>query len=422
MSRHLLKAFACATALLAAIPAEAGPRETVQEIAEAIRHEFYDAAAAARIADALEAEAARGAYDAETDPRDLATVLTGRLKPEDPHFQVNYDPVGHAGVPAPGLPTRLTPPEAAAFDNNGFAEVRILPGNLGYIRMSRFANINWDDPNDPARAAADAALALVGNTEAVIFDLRGNGGGAPSMVGYLSSAFVGEQDIYNRFINRRGEGVERPRVLYPRPRLDVPVYILISGRSGSAAEGFPYTLQSARRATIVGEASGGASNPGGFIPLSEGFAVFVSRGTPRNPFTGTNWGGAGVQPDIAAPQDEALTAAQRAALERTIVAAPSPGRAEAARWALAALNPVNFDLRPYEGTYGPATAVAEDDRLVLRSGRRPPLTLIPVEPDQFILSDDPTVRYRFERDGDGRVIAMERLSLSGPSARTRRVD
>ena len=130
--------------------------------------------------------------------------------------------------------------------------------------------------------------------DAVIIDLRYNGGGSPAMVGYLVSAFTPrDADIYNVFHGREGTESERPKDAYASPRLDVPLYVLISGLSASAAESTTYTLQAAHRATVVGEPSAGAANPGGEFPVGDGFNVFISTGTPVNPVTGKNWEGVG---------------------------------------------------------------------------------------------------------------------------------
>jgi C-terminal processing protease CtpA/Prc len=89
-----------------------------------------------------------------------------------------------------------------------------------------------------------------------------------------------------------GDGLLREAVYH------MPKYVLISGRTASAAESLAYTLQAARRATVIGEISAGAANPGGAFPVGDGFEVFVSISSPVNPVTGTNWNIVGVKPDI----------------------------------------------------------------------------------------------------------------------------
>ncbi|HEY0053132.1 MAG TPA: S41 family peptidase, partial [Caulobacteraceae bacterium] len=345
---------------------------------------------------------------------------------------VSYNPNAPAGpgpAPRPGGPSstgpgpaRISPANSAeARGNYGFRRVEVLPGNIGLIELRGFSNINFDDPDDPARHAADAALEFVSGTDALIFDLRDNGGGAPSMVGYLTSAFTpAGAPIYNVFHRRDGTRSEAPAVLHPAPRLTVPVYILTSGRTGSAAEAFPYTMQAAGRATIVGEASGGAANPGGTIQVGGGFAVFISNGSPRNPITGTNWEGTGVIPDVDVRWDQALIRAQTLALSALVEADASR---RDALWAMEALKPPveTGDLRDYVGAYDDMTVSVVDGRLHVVSGRRPPSVLSPIGPDLFTVAGDPGMRIRFSRDGD-RVSALDIQALTWPGRRARRTD
>ncbi|GAA0643549.1 S41 family peptidase [Brevundimonas lenta] len=405
------------------------PRQTVDAVAARIRELYFDPAIGDRVAGELEAEAAAGAFDALTDPRDLAPALTARLRPLDAHFNVTFDPAAPSGTPV----RRMRPPEGAApavrpvnpgeaRAHYGFRKVEVLPGNVGYIDLRQFYNIDFDNPADPARRAADAALDFLADADAIIFDLRDNGGGAPSMVGYLTSAFTpADAPIYNIFHSREGTESEAPAVFRPNPRLDVPVYVLISGRTGSAAEAFPYTLQGARRATIVGEASGGAANPGGMVPVGGGFAVFVSMGSPKNPMTGKNWEGTGVLPDVAAPWDQALDRAHSLALEGIISA--DAGRTDAV-WALETLRaPAGpSDLSVYAGMYGEQRVSIEGGKLQIQRGRRPPVVLKPLGDDLFTVVGDPTRRIQFSRDEAGRVIAYDGLAIDGPGMRARRTE
>lgn len=449
-----MRAIILAAALIAAAPAfvhaqtapapaaaQPSPRITVGAVAGRIRDLYFDPAVGDRIADDLEAEAAAGAFDSLTDQRDLAAALSRRLRPLDAHFNVAWDPNAPAGPPPGGGPQQVrrtpgaSPPPGAgepgprrpanpmeARSHYGFRKVEILPGNIGYIDLRQFSNIDFGNPADPARRAADAALTFVADADAVIFDLRDNGGGAPSMVGYLTSAFTpANAPIYNIFHSREGTESEAPAVFHPNPRLDVPVYVLISGRTGSAGEAFPYTLQGARRATIVGEASGGAANPGGMVPVGGGFAIFISQGSPRNPNTGGNWEGTGVLPDVAVPWDQALTRAHTLALEA--IAAGDSSRIDAA-WALQAMNSRTAagDLTPYAGAFGEATVSVVGNQLHVVRGRRPPVVLARLDGDLFTVVGDPGRRVQFTRDEAARVVTMDSVGFSGPGPRARRTD
>lgn len=410
----------------ASVSAQSSPREATVAVAERIRDNYFSIERGDEIADALEAEAAQGAFDAFVEPRDLAAALTRHLRPLDGHFSVVHDPRAPQG-PVHGM--RAAPPAGLDAilrrDNYGFRRVEILPGNIGYIDLRQFANIRFDDPQDAARRAADAALDLIEGTDAVIIDLRANGGGTPSMVGYLVSAFTPpDAAIYNVFQSRRGQNDERPAAMRSNPRLEVPVYVLISGRSGSAAEALPYTLQAARRAVIVGETSAGAANPGGQFPTPQGLRVFVPTGSPRNPLTGGNWEGVGVTPDVVAPSEQALIRARILAMEA--MAAAHPSRTDVV-WALETLRAdhVPTDLNVYTGSYqgsaGDIRATIEEGRLRLQQGRRPPMILLPIAENLFAVENEPGRRYRFVRGDDGAVTAFEVEVIGAPPLRAPRL-
>ncbi len=410
--------------LAAQSPAAVPPRQNVEHVAAAIESGYYDPAKGKAIADDLRAAAAKGQFDALIDPRDLATALTVRLQPLDHHFSVMWSPPAtgpaqSAPQGAAGRPGPMVAPGADRIGNYGFHRLEMLPEGVAYIDLRGFADIDFADPRDPARRAADTALDFAANADAVILDLRDNGGGAPAMVGYLTSAFTKpDADIYNTFHSREGASSEKPGVYRPGPRLDVPVYILTSGRSASAAEALAYTLQSAGRARTVGEASAGGANPGGLVEVGEGLRVFVSSGSPINPITHRNWEGTGVQPDVPAPAASALRRARMAALEQILA---KPGAAVEARWTLDTLRaeaaPPKVDLAAYAGAFGGAVVSVQDGRLNLQREHRPAWVLTPLGGDLFTVADDPTRRVRFERDPAGAIIAMEQIYAAGFSAR-----
>lgn len=402
-------------------PAQVQPRKVVRDIAGLIRAEFYDAARAAQIANDLEKAAGTGAFDRLRDPRDLAAVLTRWLEVEDRHFQVTWARAASAGTArSGGLAEEVRV-------NHGFVEARVLPGGVGYIKIDEFAH--FDGPGSAPQAAADAALAFVANQPSLILDLRDNGGGSPNMVGYLVQQFVAEpQRVANVFKSRRGpDSMELSPVARSGPaRTDVPLFILVSGRTGSSAEALAYTLQAAGRAVVVGERTGGAANPGSVQRTADGFEIFISFGTPVNPFTGRNWEKVGVRPDLAVAQADALKAAHVRALEAEGARLPaSPARV------LETLRAANADPQGKDGGAGvPAAAEALVGRygdiaiaergtdLVLQLGRRPERTMVMLGDDSFSLAEDPGARFRVERDAGGRIEAIVRV-LNGGSSEVR---
>jgi C-terminal processing protease CtpA/Prc len=104
------------------------------------------------------------------------------------------------------------------------------------------------------------------------------------------------------------------------------VYILTSSRTFSGAEEFSYNMKNLKRATIVGETTGGGAHPGGSVKLNDHFSVFLPVGRAINPITKTNWEGTGVSPHISCPSDQALKVAQIEAMKKVIATVTDPDR------------------------------------------------------------------------------------------------
>lgn len=410
-------AFSALTTLASAQEMEG--RAVAERVAAAVEENFFDEQRAREIAAEVRAAAAAGRYDL-SNAGDLATALTATLHPHDGHFRVEYRP------PQPNVPAR--PPGGFGNDARaayGIPSVTMFPGGVGVVDFRLLAD--FDPDHFEAKYALDAAFTMVRGSQALILDLRDCAGGSPTMVGYILGHFFPEgANVYNTFHSRRGEQQETPP---EQPasgrRLETPLFVVISGRTGSACESVAYTLQAAGRATIVGEPSAGGANPGGLVPVGDNLAVFVSFGTPVNPITGRNWEGAGVQPDVAAPVADALTRARALALQTALRAPANELAGREAQWALDSLNAESAayprNLRDYAGSYGARSIAIDNNRLVLRRDRRPALVLLPIERDLFaVASAAPLQRVHFERDGRGRVIAMTLALVDGQEFRDQR--
>jgi retinol-binding protein 3 len=211
--------------------------------------------------------------------------------------------------------------------NFGFAKVQRLPGNVGYLRLHAFF------PAAVARAGATAVAAMnfIAETSALIVDVDGSPPGLSRMVTLLASYLFAEP-VQLTSIRLREPGATNQFWTYDYvagPRYaDKPIYVLTGPGTLSAAEGFVYALKRLRRATIVGETTGGAAHVTSIIPLDPHFAVSVPFGCAVDPITGTTWEGTGVAPDIEVPSPQAFTVAHRAALKHVIATlASQPGRA-----------------------------------------------------------------------------------------------
>src|SRR5262249_23014267 len=98
--------------------------------------------------------------------------------------------------------------------------------------------------------------------------------------------------------------------------LDKDVYVLTSQRTFSAAEEFTYNLKNLKRATIIGETTGGGAHPVGPYRINDHFAVIVPSARAINPVSKTNWEGVGVKPEVETPADLALKTAHLMALKK----------------------------------------------------------------------------------------------------------
>jgi len=255
---------------------------------------------AKQMGEALRRHRKHGDYNAITEGDEFANLLTTHLRDvsHDKHLAVRFVPTR--------LPDNLdAPPDAQQLARNQrmmrrsnctFDKVEVLSNNIGYVKFNAF--------NRPADCSdtAIAAMAFVANTDALIFDLRDNDGGDPAMVALICSYLFDQpthlNDLWNRKENFATQWWTLPYV--PGKRLpNVPVYVLTSSRTFSGAEEFSYDLQSLKRATIVGEVTGGGAHPVRGHRIDDRFTIGVPfakavndcyrlseaavTGTPRSP-------------------------------------------------------------------------------------------------------------------------------------------
>lgn len=258
----------------------------------------------------------RSDYRAIRDPNALATRLTADLRSvgHDQHLQVGF------GLEL-GLRKEPTPEEkehAHAFDSaNGYGirSARRLEGNIGYINLAYFS------PDAGTGSALAAVMQIVGGTDALIIDLRHNGGGSGESALTLISYFFDEPTQLSSIEERDGGEIHEhqqwtaPYVGGPR-FLNKPIYVLTSLHTHSAAEFVAYDLKNTHRATIVGERTGGHAHAAtGEISLGYGFSALIPNAQPKSPVTHTNWEGTGVAPDVVTDPNDALLSAYKVALK-----------------------------------------------------------------------------------------------------------
>lgn len=241
-------------------------------------------------------------FDSFTEPEAFAKAVTEEMR------KITHDK--HLGMTAPRVPVENSSEEAdeplenlVRYAQPMINEIKCLEHNIGYFDMRYFggAERHYSD--------VDQVMNRLATADALIIDMRYNGGGSPQMAQYLTSYFFNTRFLLNTIYERATdhsremwtvdvEGVKRP---------DVPVFILTSKRTFSGAEDFSYTMQQHKhRATIVGETTGGGAHPTRYFPLKEGYGVRIPFARTINPVTETNWEGVGVIPDIKCTADDAF--------------------------------------------------------------------------------------------------------------------
>ena len=105
----------------------------------------------------------------------------------------------------------------------------------------------------------------------------------------------------------------------PGKRLDGKLtFVLTSKQTFSGAEEFTYNLKNLKRATIVGQTTGGGAHPVSGHRIDDHFMIGVPFARAINPISKTNWEGTGVEPDVNVPAADALGTAQKLAAEKLI--------------------------------------------------------------------------------------------------------
>ena len=302
----------------------AARKEVIENLIKRLNEAYIFPDTAAKMEQAVRARLAKGEYEQLTSAKKFAEKLTADVQEvsRDKHLRVRY-----SAQPIPERPATRREPTAEERDqfrrdmariNYGFQKIERLTGNLGYVQFRNFL-----DPEGGADTVA-SVFNFLANTDAIIFDLRGNGGGDPAMVALICSYLFGPDPVHLNSLHwREGKG-ERVEEFWTRKEVagkrytGKDVYVLTSGRTFSGAEEFTYNLKNLKRATIIGETTGGGANPGGGNRLAKHFAAFIPTGRAVSPITKTNWEGTGVEPDVKVPADQALTTARIMALKKAM--------------------------------------------------------------------------------------------------------
>src|SRR5471032_65917 len=286
-------------------------KATVESIGTMISKEYFDPKVGAEVDATLRRSLADGRYAGADNDQVLALLVNRDLyaATHDKHLNVE----ARRDVPAERERSAAQADASRALavrrSNAGVRRLEVLPGNVGYLELTNFFR-----PEEAGDAIATAMQSLA-HADALIFDMRANGGGSPwtvaLLVSYLLEPGVPLWDITHR---APAEPDHYATVTVPSHDVERPVYVLTSANTFSGGEGFPFILQERHRAEIIGEVTAGAANAGRPYRVNARFSVTVPNGQLKSAIGGGNWEGPGVTPDVKTTAADALKVAHARAL------------------------------------------------------------------------------------------------------------
>jgi len=405
----------------------------VDEIATLFNSNYIFPETARKVEEALRAKLKSGDLDKVTAAPDFARAVAAVIleMSKDRHTGFSYNPAvaedirkmrGQSEEEANKVRERQL--LQARRDNFGFRKVERLAGNIGYLDFRGF------ETPDQAGPTAIAAMNFLAYCDAIIVDLRQNGGGDPAQIQLISTYFFPDMAHLNDLYYRAGDRMENywtlPYVPGAKP-VNADLYILTSSRTFSGAEEFTYNMKNLKRATVIGETTGGGAHPTDVMIVQKDFLLRVPYARAINPVSKTNWEGTGVTPDIAVPAAEAFDKAYAMAVEKLAAKATDPERKAECEWVLVGLKakatPPQIDaktLQSYAGVYGDRKITFENGALnYQRTG--PKYRLVPLTSTLFAPDGLDNFRVEFVIK-DGRAVELVGLYDNGerqPSPRTK---
>jgi hypothetical protein len=286
--------------------------QVIRAAGENLSARYFDRQKAEAAVEKLRAMRKQGAYKGIVDGPKLAERLTADIRDAtgDSHLNVVFsrNVIRNA---APALPSAAEIERYRALliaENCSLEKVETLPGNIGYLKFNSFPDLDACGPS------FHKAIARIAGADAVIFDLRDNTGGFPDTVAEVAAPLF--DHVVPWYNPRETHSATTLSPARGSTLANRPVYILTSSRTLSGAEQFTYNLKMLKRATIVGETTGGGGHVGAFHRLDEHFGMGIPETKITNPYGGSDWDVVGVEPDVEVKAADALDAAEKLAAKR----------------------------------------------------------------------------------------------------------
>ncbi|MFX0022477.1 MAG: S41 family peptidase [Candidatus Hermodarchaeota archaeon] len=397
----------------------------IKELCEKIEKYYVFPKIAKKVTRSLLNKLEKGLYTGISDPINFERLISKDLVEisNDLHFYFEYDPnmaqnlIQEADEKKEQIEDDFIEYKiglkSEQYRNFHILKAERLPGNIGYIKLNDFP------PAEFAGETIIGALQFLANTNVLIFDIRNNGGGYPSMVALIISYLLEPNpklltSIYERKDDKIFQNWTLPYVpgkIFP----EKPVYVLTSRRSASGAEEFAYALKMQKRATIIGETTRGAANPVNVFPILDKFVIWLPIGTPTNPISKDNWEGKGVSPDYNIPQEKALEKAHLLAFDDIINNLDDEEVLRMVKFELeyckTFYNSIEVDLKKikdFQGQYEQYKIGIKDNQAFIE---RANLKHQIITKDNIIYFTDETLKFWFEEENNKKILNIERRDL-----------
>jgi hypothetical protein len=401
--------------------------ELVADICEKVKKLYPFPEIGEETSGAISGEYDKGNYGEYTDPHDFANRITIDLErfSNDTHFRLMYDPEGavqmrklkDVEVAEESLTARESRIER--WNNYGFKELKILEGGIGYLDLRLFFAASY------AGGIAVAAMDFLSECNAVIIDLRYNGGGWDDMVNLLLSYFTESRggvvfDVAQSTLDSTYYAASTLPYVPGKKLNDIPVYVLVSQGTASAAEAFAAEIRCVNsRATLVGETTAGAENPVGTVVVGDDFLLSIPVWRRVYSAFDINWEGKGVKPDIEVNVTKALQTAHIDALEKLAGGVTNEDVKDRYQWALDGVRAVYEPLsipteiqNSYVGNYGTRKVTCIDGELYYQYKGRTKRKMMPVSSEYFVVENYDFFRVKFIRKNN-RVSCLREIFTDG---------
>jgi len=392
--------------------------EVINRFSSLMFENYSDASISKKVKEALSQSLREGSYDNILTKQKFAGTITKDIQrvSGDSHLSVHYDPVRVKMIKDPsGVGKELDMEwfqENVVRWNYYFDKLELLPGNIGYLKLDGISRYE-------AAKKIESAVMFLADSEAIIIDLRSNGGGHTEAAVLLSSYFFGRDPVQLSSHIDLKTGKERQYWTLPvvsGVKLpDKDLYLLVSRRTFSSGEGFAYDLQALGRATLIGEkTAGGAGTSSERFVLDDDFYCWLPTTEIINPITKQGYKD-GVIPDIEISGDQALERAQFEILKKRIDQSEEIDKTDQWFFSLleSKLEPYTLGadlLIKYVGKYDTVEISLDDTTLFYKRGNSEKVEIIPMGQNEFRFSDYEYGKLIFKVEKE-KIVGLQRVYL-----------